>query len=249
MNTLEDLQVKSNIKHVLDRFQDFGIKIHQYPNAIGLWTNEQECLLWSVFNCDSNLDWMEIGSFHGGSAVLMCLARQMRGNKPHIVSIDRYFDPMFDRNIELGGFNKLSKKVQCDSIDFLKHYNKPISFGFIDGWHSFKGSYLDFQQVDKILVSGGMVAFHDVDYFENDQQIEDCYKSAKENFDYYMSEPLPNDNLDEQSFNLEDVVAYIINEHSYELVKIPLFNGIRRPPNVWKPGTPDTNSYVALRKK
>jgi hypothetical protein len=156
---------------------------------------------------------------------------------------------MFDRNMQFGKLEYLSKKIQGDSLYYDKIYDGgDLGLVLIDGWHSFKGAYLDFLNVNKTLIPGGMVCFHDVDLFETQVQIEEYYKLAKDNYDYLMSEELPNDNLDEQSFHLEELVAFIIKEHGFSIITPSVFNGIRRPSNVWKPGTPDTNSLVLLKK-
>ena len=101
------------------QFKRFGILSHWMPNAIGLWPNEQECLLWLTLNSSPRADWMEIGSFCGGSAVLMCLARRMLvENHPTVYSVDCDFDKygMFDKNVyKMGGFSMVSKKIECDS--------------------------------------------------------------------------------------------------------------------------------------
>ena len=81
------------IPNITRNFKRFGIKPHQLPNAIGMWPNEQECLLWCALNSNLEDNWMEIGSFCGGSAVLLCLARRLTNNKPNSVySVDCDFD-------------------------------------------------------------------------------------------------------------------------------------------------------------
>jgi predicted O-methyltransferase YrrM len=39
-----------------------------------------------------------------------------------------------------------------------------IDFAFVDGWHTFDYTLLDFFYVDKLLRSGGLVSFHDCHY-------------------------------------------------------------------------------------
>ena len=176
------------INKILDKFQEFGIKNHQYPNAIGMWTCEQKSLLWACLHSNPDYNWLEIGSFYGGSAVLMCLAHHALGGIGKIISMDRKFDPMYYRNIEFGNFGDLIKQIECDSLNFDKNYNEgELSFALIDGWHSFKGAYLDFKSVDKYMINGGHICFHDVDMFESQDEIEGFYKKAQKNYDYFMS--------------------------------------------------------------
>jgi len=184
------------------------------PNAIGLWPNEQECLLWLVLNSDVESNWMEIGSFCGGSAGLMCLARQgVTGNKPAVYSVDCDFNKynMFDRNVyEMGGFSAMSKKIECDSNELEEHYNgEPLSFVFIDGFHSFKQVVNDFNKVKPWLTDDAIVAFHDVS--------PDLNKNVSKSYNY---EELFNSS--EEDFRLDEAVAYILDNNDFELVDIPV---------------------------
>jgi len=39
-----------------------------------------------------------------------------------------------------------------------------IDFGFVDGWHTFDYTLIDFFYIDKLLRTGGLVSFHDCHY-------------------------------------------------------------------------------------
>ena len=203
---------EDKIYSLIYKFRSFGILSHWLPNAIGLWPNEQECLLWMVLNSDTEADWMEIGSFCGGSAVLMCLARQtLVGNRPSVYSVDCDFDKhgMFDQNVyEMGGFNGLSKKIECDSNELDRYYNgEPLSFVFIDGFHSFKQVVNDFEKVKPWLTDDAIVAFHDVS--------PDLHENINKSYDY---ENLFESN--EEDFRLDEAVTYIVNNSDFELLDI-----------------------------
>mgnify|MGYP006406803033 FL=1 len=192
---------EDKIYSLLYKFRSFRILSHWMPNAIGLWPNEQECLLWLVLNSDVESNWMEIGSFCGGSAVLMCLTRQaLTGNKPAVYSVDCDFNKynMFDRNVyEMGGFSAMSKKIECDSNELEEHYNgEPLSFVFIDGFHSFKQVVNDFNKVKPWLTDDAIVAFHDVS--------PDLNKNVSKSYNY---EELFNSS--EEDFRLDEAVAYL----------------------------------------
>jgi predicted O-methyltransferase YrrM len=224
--------VKEIIK---DEFSLFNFTVHAYPNAIGLWPNEQESLLWLGLNADPKGNLLEIGSFCGGSAVLLCLARKYLNAGPTVYSVDRGFERIFDHNLK--HFSDLSKKITCDSIELAKHYDgSPISFAFIDGWHSFKGALTDFQTVEPWLMSNAFVAFHDVAWQPlPDGFIDEHYALAKSKYSEWMAEKLPNNNGIEQSYNLGGVVAWLVKEYGYKLVNVPVMNGVQ-------------NSLVALQK-
>ncbi len=107
---------------------------------------------------------------------------------------------------------------------------------FIDGWHSFKGCLVDFQTIEPFLISGGFVSFHDTwqqPYRKDDMAI---YSNlANNNYDLWMQEKLPADPHSKQTYNLDCVVAYIIQEYKYQLVDNPMLDGT-------------TNCFVTLRK-
>jgi len=56
---------------IMLQFDKLGILPHTKPNAIGLWPNEQECLVWSALQCNADQLWVEVGSFCGGSTILL----------------------------------------------------------------------------------------------------------------------------------------------------------------------------------
>lgn len=94
--------------------QKYGYQSHCYPRPSGLWKNEQESLAWAALHCNPELAWMEIGSFCGASATILCEARRIAGNKPTVYSVDRNFDefgPVFDDCVYgIGKFHDIHKK-------------------------------------------------------------------------------------------------------------------------------------------
>lgn len=237
---------EDKIYSLIYKFRSFGILSHWMPNAIGLWPNEQECLLWLILNSNIESSWMEIGSFCGGSAVLMCLARQtLTGNKPAVYSVDCDFNKygMFDRNVyEMGGFSAISRKIECDSNELDKHYDgEPLSFVFIDGFHSFKQVVNDFNTVKPWLTNDAMVAFHDVS--------PDLGKNVSRSYNY---EELFNSN--EEDFRLDEAITYILNNNNFELIDIPVKKQIGHFQETelksWVRGkTSPFNALAAIRRK
>jgi predicted O-methyltransferase YrrM len=237
---------EDKIFSLIYEFKRFGILSHWMPNAIGLWPNEQECLLWLVLNSDTNANWMEIGSFCGGSAVLMCLARRMvADSQPTVYSVDCDFDKygMFDRNVyAMGGFSATSQKIECDSNKLEQYYNgDPLSFVFIDGFHSFKQVVNDFEKVKPWLTNDAIVAFHDVS--------PDLKDSINKEYDY--DELFKNENED---FRLDEAVCYILNNNDdFSLIDIPVKKDIRhfKETNLktWVRGqTSPFNALAAIRR-
>lgn len=254
------------IDKVLDRFDSFGFKEHQYPNAIGMWKEEQEALVYAVTLADSNLNWLEIGSFMGGSAILLCLTKQLVGGAGKIVSVDidfNAFQGAFKRNVyRIGKFQDIHQSIECSSFDLLSHYTHRLSLGFIDGWHSFKGVMVDFANVNKLLCTNGIVLFHDTapqPYTVDD--INMFYERGKRYYTEWMSEVLPNGKFassneyhlaeKKQNFLIDEAVAWILKTYNYELVDLPMLQGKTHFDRVaeYKHGT--TSPYpgiVALRK-
>jgi len=278
VNMFGEDSVKQNIKEIMYEFDPFGFREHQYPNAIGMWTEEQEALLECVFNVDPNFDWLEIGSFMGGSTCLMCLAKKeilqygtLAGydvkNHSKVVSVDLNFSRFanaFNRNVyRIGKFTHLHQKLEISSWDLLKYYSNELSFAFIDGWHSFKGAFLDFVNIDKLLIDGGIIAFHDVaPQPYKDGQLDKYYQDYLQNKNVLMSEVLPGTDFKsdaeyhkaepKQNFALDELVAFILKERNYELVKLQSINGqthYDRAGSVYQRGqTSPYPSFVALKK-
>ena len=245
-----------NITRIIDvDLKSFNFTIHQYPNAIGLWKNEQQSLCYYGLIANTNYNWMEIGSFCGGSATILCLTKKRIKqlyipNDPNIInfnnkviSVDRNFitqdDPMaymmFMKNME--EFPEMSEQVGCDSRLLPEYYNgDKISLAFIDGWHSFKGALIDFQNVFPWLTKDAIVIFHDVAQQPwTDDFIDKNYEIAKNKYNEFMAEQLPNPNPQQQMYNLDELVSYIMKEYDYELVKNPILDGSK-------------NCMIAIRK-
>lgn len=224
-------------KLIQSKFAPLKFTIHQYPNAIGLWKNEQESLLWLALNANPAFNFMEIGSFCGGSAALLCIGKEHRnlfiGTK--VLSVDRNFIEehrrdkiayeMFVKNMQ--NFPNTSVMLPYESND-LKNYtpSHKISFAFIDGWHSFKGALLDFETVLPWLTDDAFVAFHDTAQQPyTDEQLLKYYRSAQDNYEEWMKEELPS--WKEQTYNLDELIAYILHQYEFEYVENPMLDGTK----------------------
>lgn len=252
---------------VKNQFSRWGFTSHQYPNAIGLWPNEQESLVWGALNSEEG-DWLEIGSFCGGSAVLLCLASKFLGGARRVTSVDINFDGWnraFDRNVyRVGRFQDIHQKIETSSFELRKKYQgNPLSFVFIDGWHSFKGVLTDYEQVEGFLTPNAMVAFHDTaPQPYKIGEIDKFYQKSTENFNSLMSEELPGQkkvSLSEyhaseklQNFFIDEAIAFLVKEKNFEYIDIPVIDGSTHFDRVkeYKHGT--TSPYhglVILRRK
>lgn len=206
-------------EQIVNKFDMLGILPHTLPNAIGLWPNEQLCLVWSALQCDFNKCWVEIGSFCGGSTILLGMAK--KNSKCPVIAIDKAFNPMFDYNIKRSKLKNI-QKVQHDSLEFLKTFDNEISFAFIDGWHSFSNIVKEFELLLPNLTEKAIIGFHDVSpkMWNNSDQIhfQKCLEYAKTNFDQLITST-------QQDFRIDEAIAYICNEYNYNIIDIP----VRKP--------------------
>lgn len=112
---------------------------------------------------------IEVGLAHGVSALVFCQAHQ-ESNKTK--NTHYAVDPN-----QLSSYNSaaLCALEKAGYLDYFKLLNGPshleipelikqnikVDCAFIDGWHTFDYTLIDFFLIDKILKPGGYVAFHD----------------------------------------------------------------------------------------
>jgi predicted O-methyltransferase YrrM len=233
------------IDNIINKFDQFGILPHSLPNAIGLWENEQECLIWSAQQADKTQDWMEIGSFCGGSAVLLALTKE----QPKLFSVDIDFMCIFDFNVyDRGQFDNIVYKIQCDSLKLDRYYKGDLSFVFLDGYHSFSHVVKEFEILQRFLTKEAIVCFHDVSpkMLQHDQEyIDQQYEWVKNNMGIF--------NATEQDFRIDEAVAYICKKHGYHILDIPVRKNIEHFQETgrtsWIRGqTSPFNAFTAIRK-
>lgn len=112
---------------------------------------------------------IEIGLAHGVSALVFCQAHKDAGN---ITGIHYGVDPnqlttynsAAIQAIQKAGYSLILKVLAGPShleVPELIKQNIKVDCAFIDGWHTFDYTLVDFFLIDKILKPGGYVAFHD----------------------------------------------------------------------------------------
>jgi predicted O-methyltransferase YrrM len=213
-----------NNYELIEEFNKQNFTPHSFPKAIGLWPNEQQSLAYLALQANPNYNWLEIGSFCGGSTIILAMAK----GKPKVYSVDRMREVSFDINIQSAGLADYIVKLDIDTLDLTTRYNDgPLSLVFIDGWHSFKGAYQDFLAVEKFLTKDAIVLFHDtIQQPYKDGVLEQQYNIAIQYYDSWMTEILPNKNPCEQTYNLDAVIAYIIKKHRFRYIdNIPVLDG------------------------
>lgn len=122
---------------------------------------------------------LEIGSYKGRSTVALALGSKEGSNIP-VYTIDTFchFHPEngtaapteffndFLANINNSGVSDIVHPIAKASDEAAKDWNLPIAFLFIDGDHSYEQVKKDYYNYSKFIVKGGVVAFHDVAYFD-----------------------------------------------------------------------------------
>ena len=117
---------------------------------------------------------LEVGLGFGVSAMYICDALPKTPQTCHIV-IDPYQDTDQKGSWEGVGLHNLKKAGYAEIIKFyqfpsyqvlpkLLEEGHKIDFAFIDGWHTFDFTLVDFFYVDKMLRIGGVIAFDDADW-------------------------------------------------------------------------------------
>jgi predicted O-methyltransferase YrrM len=206
-----------NIDNIIDQFDLLGIIPHTLPNAIGMWPNEQECLIWCASQCDPNQDWLEVGAFCGGSAILLGLTQKYLNGNGKVLTVDIDFRDIFDLNLKRSGLTNIIK-IQNNSSNLFKICADPISFVFLDGWHSFASIVSEFEQIRNIVVDNGIIGFHDVSpnmWKHNQEYINEKYKYSQNNLNQLFNDT-------NQNFLLDEAISYICKKYNYHIIDIPV---------------------------
>jgi predicted O-methyltransferase YrrM len=112
---------------------------------------------------------LEIGLAYGVSSLYILDALSKQEGCTHIVVDPCQFDPNLWngcglRNIEKAGFRAMVDFHHAPSHEALPEILKTgqrIDFAFIDGWHTFDYSFIDFFYAHKMLNVGGVIALDD----------------------------------------------------------------------------------------
>lgn len=114
---------------------------------------------------------LEIGTYHGKSAVLMALAARDAGRDATVYTLD--LDPTFiaaaAEQAERVGVAERIQFVRGTLRSFVRAYPRlEPSFTFVDGDHTRRGTQRDLVVLDRLVPAGGLVLFHDFGDPRND---------------------------------------------------------------------------------
>jgi predicted O-methyltransferase YrrM len=112
---------------------------------------------------------IEIGCALGLASLYMCDALSACEDKAHTI-IDPYQTTQWHsigiKNLRKFGFEffTLIEKPSEIALPQLLEQNASFDFAFIDGWHTFDHTLLDFFYLNRLIRVGGMIVFDDVRY-------------------------------------------------------------------------------------
>ena len=110
---------------------------------------------------------LEVGLAYGISALFICQALEKYRNVRHIImdpSQNKIWGGIGLYNLREAGYQEIIDFHEQPSQLFLPQLENngvKIDFAFIDGWHTFDHTLVDFFYIDKLLNVGGVVVFDD----------------------------------------------------------------------------------------
>ncbi|HYC29184.1 MAG TPA: class I SAM-dependent methyltransferase [Chitinophagaceae bacterium] len=112
---------------------------------------------------------IEVGLAYGVSALAFCQAHDDLGTNGKHYAVDPNQSTTYN-SAAIAANRKAGFEKYLEVIEKPSHMGLPglieqgikVDAAFIDGWHTFDYTLIDFYLIDKLLKPGGYVAFHDV---------------------------------------------------------------------------------------
>lgn len=150
------------------RIQDSNGQEVEYHIASSITEPEAEMLV-RVINDFKPERTLEIGLAMGASA--LCFVDTATRNNPkslHYAIDPNQFKDYGGAGVQLiknAGLDSNFKLIEGKTHEVFHYFldnNIKVDMAFIDGWHTFDYTFVDFFFIDKILKDGGILAFHDM---------------------------------------------------------------------------------------
>lgn len=146
---------------------------------------EERCLQWAAEQVPEGGKIVEVGSYHGKSAVNLAHAVKKKGNRATVYCVDTWRNENIETARHLDVFDRFTANTatHADVIVPLRGRSEevgtrwsdgPVDMLFIDGDHSYAGVTRDIQAWLPHLRSGGLVLFHDTGLEDVDRGIADA---------------------------------------------------------------------------
>ncbi len=111
---------------------------------------------------------VEVGLAYGGSSLSILTALRENGDGGRLISVD----PMQSTHWKGCGVAAIARAGLAEHHELIEDYDyhalprllaagTKCQFAYIDGWHTFDYTLVDFWYLDKMLPAGGVVAFND----------------------------------------------------------------------------------------
>lgn len=165
------------IKQIIEKPVSINIEKYVKKFSAMLTLDEAELLFNLAKNSDKKGVILEIGSYKGGSTIILAKGSEAGGkNKvyaidPHILRVKgnkigkeivpKDSNPFFLANIKKAGCENKIVPIFKYSKKAAKKWDKPISLLWIDGSHNYLAVRKDILAWEKHLIEGGTIAFHD----------------------------------------------------------------------------------------
>jgi predicted O-methyltransferase YrrM len=107
---------------------------------------------------------VEIGSSRGKSTLILATASRAAGRGP-VVAIDPHLhhgsEGIFRANVARAGLADHVRTLVLRSDEAVVGWQEPIRFLWIDGSHEYGAVRRDYEEWERFVVPGGIIAFHD----------------------------------------------------------------------------------------
>lgn len=169
----EELQISQqvlNAEEIIEDIFDKRIVHDYYGNSYSLNSNidkEEGEFLKEIIKTYKFKNTIEIGCAYGLSSLHICSAIADQNNCYHTI-IDPFqstdWKNIGQNNLEKAGINffKILEEPSEIALPFLLSQNKKYDFGFIDGWHTFDHTLIDFFYLNRLIKVGGVIVIDDV---------------------------------------------------------------------------------------
>lgn len=172
---------------------------------------------------------LEIGLAYGISALYICEALERWPDARHIVIDPNQFGGEWGQSWEGTGIHNLrnagyESKVELlempsyQALSQLEQKDQKIDFAFVDGWHTFDYTLVDFFFIDKMLKVGGIVAFDDANW----TSIRKLCRYIATNFSSY-SVVQDHDEVDEQESLRRRILEKLLTVQMFSTQKQNIF--------------------------
>ena len=151
---------------------------------------EERCLQWAAAQAPQNGTIVEVGSYHGKSAVNMAHALKKKKSNATIYCVDTWRNENITQALNVDVFDRFTANTapHADVIVPLRGRSEEVGARwdkglidvlFIDGDHSFEGVTRDIEAWVPHVRKGGLVLFHDVDIEGVDRGIKESMPLLK----------------------------------------------------------------------